>query len=32
MKLNNLYKYKSLPKNTPLAPEWDIELYEFIIL
>ena len=31
MEINYIYKYKSSPKKTPIAPEWDCELYEFLL-
>ena len=31
MKPHKIYKYKSNPKNNPLAPEWEYELYEFFL-
>ena len=31
MKINHTYNYKSLPKKTPTAPEWDCQLYEFLV-
>ena len=28
---SEVYTYKSLPRNNPLAPEWEYNLYEYFL-